>query len=108
MAHLVDGWAAHHAFYSHDGAKRWNHQGVAVLKSLQIPANAVEQQIVSVHLFDQLLSPIVLKPPKGTLRCHAASRKQRVQWGGKRTHVIRTGCSNITHHIDAHGAQSKQ
>src|SRR4029077_2557815 len=54
ITQLVDGGAAHHAFYRHYRTKRRDHQGVAVLESLHIPANTVEQEVVRVYFFDQL------------------------------------------------------
>src|SRR5208337_2160022 len=108
IAQLVNCWAAHHAFYRHHRTKWRYHQGIAVLDSLQIAPNAMEEQVIRVHFFHQLLSSIVLKTPERALRCHTTRHKQRIQRSGKRTHVIRARRSDVANHIHAHRAQPQQ
>ena len=53
-AQFVNRRAAHHAVHTHLRADGRHEQRVAILKVFQVTANAVQQQVVNVHLLDEL------------------------------------------------------
>src|SRR5438552_12842866 len=105
---FIKRWPAYHAINLHHCTKRWHQERITVLKSGQIPANSMEQQVVGVYLLNQLLSSVVFEPSQRALLCHTSCRKQRVDRRGKRTHVIRAWGSDVADNIDPDCAQALQ
>src|SRR5206468_158289 len=77
-AQFVKRGAAHHTFYRHYGTKRRHEQGISIFKPLEIATDPVKEQVVRIYFLDQLLSPVVLKPPEGTLWCHSPGSEEGV------------------------------
>ena len=77
-AHFVKRGAAHHTFYCDYGTKRRHEQGISIFKPLEVATDPVKEQVVGIYLFDQLLSPVVLKPPERTLWCHSPCSEESV------------------------------
>src|SRR5256885_8084407 len=105
---FIERWPAYHAINLHHGTKRWHQERIAVFKASEIPADSVEQQVVGVHLLNQLLSSVVFEPSQRALLCHTSRCKQRVDRRGKRTHVIRAWRSDVADNIDPDCAQTLQ
>src|SRR5216684_4178180 len=102
------GRAAHHAVDC-DGSFQWrNTQRVAVLQPLHVPANPVQQKVVSVHFFEELFPAVMFQPPQGAARGNSSRRKKRIQRRRERADVVRSRSRHFPHHVHAHGAQLQQ
>ncbi len=80
-AQFVHRRPAHHSAHRHLSAHRRNQQRVAVFQPLEIGADAVQQQIIGVHFFDELLAAIMFQIAQRTALGDPSGRKQRIQRG---------------------------
>ena len=58
---FVDCRPPHHAAYGDLSAHRRNQQRIAVFQPLEFGTHAVQQQVIGVNFFDELLAAIVLQ-----------------------------------------------
>ena len=98
----------HHSFDCDGWPERWHAQRIAVLKTLQISPNAMQQKIVGINLFEQNLPAIMLDTSQRPARCHSTGRKKCIQRRRKRTHVVCPRCSDLSNYINAHASKPKQ
>src|SRR6266436_951869 len=71
VAELVNCWAPHHARHGYLRSNGRHHQSVAVLEFLGVWSDTTKEQVVRVHLFEQLAAAIMLKKAEGSARRHS-------------------------------------
>ncbi len=98
---------AHHSGDGNERPNGRNHDGIAGLQMFDGLAYAIQQQIVKIHLADELLSAVVLDHTQRTGRGRSAGGVQRVQRRGKRADVVGSGALDISHNIDPDGMQAR-
>jgi len=85
---FVNRGAPHHSTHRNLCANGRNHQRVTVLQPLEFGTYAMQQQVISVNLFDELLAPVVFQVAQRASRRDASCGKQSVERRRKRTDIV--------------------
>ncbi len=107
-AQFINRGAPHHAVHGHLRADRRHQQRVAIFEVLQIAADAVQQQVVDIHLFHKLPATRVANQPKRPTRGDAPCSKQCVERRREGADVIGARRCHLAHHVDSYGAETPQ
>src|SRR5437763_1934425 len=68
---LVDGGPANHSVHSNLHPERRNEERVPILQPVHVGAYAVQEQIIRIHFFDNLIAAKMFECAQRTARCYA-------------------------------------
>src|SRR5260370_9637776 len=100
---LIGRRAPYHSIDSDRWAQRRQAKRIAALQPASIPTDSVQEQVVGIHFFHELLAPVMLETSQGAKGCDAPSAKEGIQRLCQRADVVPPWRRDSTYTFPANG-----